>query len=111
MAVIDILLAGHYRSVAVAITISSHWPPYANQKEQGGKHAVGGLITRHELTWDEVVVRLEHAAGEVFGDRFRLEMKVAKHSIGAPTSQELDDICVDFGDKQRHSASRTKRTG
>ena len=72
---------------------------------------LGGLMTWDELPWDEGVVRLEHAAGEVSGDRFGLDVKIAEHSIRAPASQELDHVGVDFGDKQRHGASRSKRAG
>lgn len=80
------------------------------EKKRAG-NAVGGLMTRHELTWDEGVFRMKHLAGKVSGDGFGLKVKVAEHCIRPPSSQELDHVCVDLGDKQRHSASRSEGAG
>ena len=57
---------------------------------------MGGLVTRHELAWDDGVICTEHALGEVFRDWFGIEMQIAKHFVGTPSSEELNDVSVDI---------------
>jgi hypothetical protein len=52
---------------------------------------------------------LEHGAGEVAHQGTSLEMEVAKHDIGAPTANKLDDTGVDTATEQGHGATGTTR--
>jgi hypothetical protein len=52
---------------------------------------------------------LQHSGGETSHDRFGLDMEVTQHFIGAPATDETDDISVDLSAKEGHGASRTKR--
>ena len=50
------------------------------------------------MVWEENKVAVcDHFAREVAHDWLGLDMEVAKHFIGAPSSKELDDVTVDFG--------------
>jgi hypothetical protein len=44
----------------------------------------------------EVAV-VDHAAGEVLHDRLGLDMKVAKHLVATPATQEADNVAVHAG--------------
>lgn len=66
---------------------------------------------RHELVGRHGVVGVEHALGEVAHDRFGCQVKVAEHLIRAPSAEEPDDVCVDFGDQEGHGATGSEGAG
>jgi hypothetical protein len=54
---------------------------------------------------------LKHAGGEATHGRFGLDVKVAKHFVAAPPTDQADDICVNVGTKQRHRPGGAKGAG
>ena len=50
------------------------------------------------------VAMIEHAASELAHDRFGLDLEVAEHLIGAPSSEQADDVGVNFGTEEGHCA-------
>ena len=56
---------------------------------------------------DEVTSN-QHVPCEGTHDGFGLNMKVPKHLIGAPTTQEANEVAVDMGAKKGHRARSTE---
>ena len=54
---------------------------------------------------------VKHALGEVTHDRLGLDMKIAEHFVRAPAADETDDIGVDLGAKESHSACSSEAAG
>ena len=75
---------------------------------QGGS---GGLMRRHELVRDKLVLCLEHLAGKVVHDGLGCEMEIAEHFVRPPATQEANDIGVNVGDKQSRGACRPEAEG
>ena len=47
----------------------------------------------------------EHASGVVTHDGFGLDVEIAQHFVGAPASNKPNDVCVNAGAQEGHSAS------
>jgi hypothetical protein len=67
------------------------------------------LLRRDRLARDEVkLARNEHFLGEVFHHGLGLNMKVPHHFVRAPTAEERDDVFINIGAEERHSAAGAK---
>jgi hypothetical protein len=61
------------------------------------------------LVWGENKVAVEqHAGGKVAHYGFSLDMQISKHLVGAPASEEADDIGVHLCAQEGHRARGTK---
>jgi hypothetical protein len=54
---------------------------------------------------------LDHAAGEVAHDGFRLEMQVTEHLVATPSAEEADDVTINVSTQQSHSTSGAEGAG
>jgi hypothetical protein len=69
---------------------------------------MGGLMGRHQLMWCQSVICLKHFAGEVLHNWFSGKVEVTKHFVGAPASNQLNNIRVHFPNKKGGGASSAK---
>jgi hypothetical protein len=60
---------------------------------------------------EQVELGVQHPGGKPSHDRFGLDMEVPEHFIGAPATDESDNVSVDLGAKEGHCASRTEGAG
>jgi hypothetical protein len=74
------------------------------KKKQESVHWHGAVRQQREFS-------SEHSGSETAHDRLCLDMEVAQHLVGAPATDKTDDVGIDLGAKQGHSASRTKGAG
>jgi hypothetical protein len=58
-----------------------------------------------------VVAVRHHKRGEALHDWLSLQVKVAEHLVGAPATEEADEISVDARDEKSHRAGGTKALG
>jgi hypothetical protein len=55
-----------------------------------------------------VVAAMEHEAGKVAHDGLRLKVKIAKHFIRAPATDEADDVSINVSKEKGHRPSSSK---
>jgi len=58
-----------------------------------------------------VVAAAQHAGRKVFHEGLGLEVEVAQHFVGSPTTEELDDVGIDVGAEQGGGARSSEGTG
>ncbi len=54
---------------------------------------------------------VEHTGSKIAHDGFGLDMEVAQHLIGAPASDQSDDVGINLGTKKGHGAGGAKGPG
>ena len=88
--------------------------PYIRQVKFGrekGWEKEKELVHRNGTVGKQGELSVQHSGGETTHDRFGLNMEVTQHFIGAPTTDETNDVSVNLCAKEGHGAGRTKRAG
>ena len=72
----------------------------------GWEQSKGGMLEHGNISIRMHSERtlLEHWGRKITHYRFGLDVQIAKHLVGAPAAEEFDNVLVDLGTKESHSA-------
>ena len=74
---------------------------------------MGGMLSWWNIVgWQQgEAATTEHAGREISHDRLSLDMQIAHHLIGSPSTEELDAIRIHIGTQEGHGARGTQKAG